>query len=100
VDAARLQGGAGMPLPFSNIELSHFSTMGMMAMALGLIVLTLVAGCLQWTLHFHFEEFYPLAKDRVSHARRTALLFRTFTGLTTVGVVALLRIEFHLLVTS
>ena len=89
-----------MPLPFSNIELSHFSTMGITAMALGLIVLTLVAGCLQWTLQFHFEEFYPLAKDQVAHARTAALLLRTVTGLTTVGVVALLRLEFHLLVTS
>ena len=95
-----MQGGAENAPPFLNIELSHFSTMGMTAMALGLIVLTLVAGCLQWTLYLNFEELYPLAKDRVSHARRVALLLRTLTGLTIVGVVALLRIEFHLLVTS
>jgi hypothetical protein len=39
--------------------------MGMTTVALGLIVLTLVAGCLLWTLLLHFEEFYPTAKDGI-----------------------------------
>jgi hypothetical protein len=70
------------------------------AVAVALIVLTLVAGCLLWTLMFHFEEFYPVAKDRVSHARRAGLLFRTLAGLTTVGILAVLLLEFQQLVTS
>jgi len=88
-----------MALPFY-IELSHFSTMGMTAMALGLIVLTLVAGCLLWTLQFHFEEFYPAAKDGISQSRRVNLLFLTLTGLITVGILAILFLEFQQLVTS
>jgi hypothetical protein len=88
-----------MALPFY-IELSHFSTMGMTAMALGLIVLTLVAGCLLWTLQFHFEEFYPAAKDGISHSRRVNLLFLTLTGLITVGILAILFLEFQQLVSS
>jgi hypothetical protein len=74
--------------------------MGITAIALALMVLTLVAGCLLWTLMFHFEEFYPVAKDRVSHAQSAGLLFRTFTVLTAVGILAVLLLEFHQLVTS
>jgi len=74
--------------------------MGISAMALALMVLTLVAGCLLWTLVFHFEEFYPVAKDRVSHARRAGLLFRTFTGLTAVGILTVLLLEFQQIITS
>jgi len=70
------------------------------AMAVALMVLTLVAGCVLWTFLFHFEEFYPVSKEPVSHARRAALLFRTLAGLATVGIVAALLIEFQLLVTS
>ena len=74
--------------------------MGITTMVLALMVLTLVAGCLLWTLVFHFEEFYPVAKDRVSHARRAGLLFRTFTGLTTVGILTVLLLEFQQIITS
>ena len=74
--------------------------MGIAAMALALMVLTLVAGCLLWILVFHFEEFYPVAKERVSHARRAGLLFRTFTGLTTVGILTVLLLAFQQLATS
>jgi hypothetical protein len=74
--------------------------MGITAMALGLIVLTLVAGCLLWTLLFHFEEFYPAARDGISHPRRAKLLFVTLTGLMTVGIVAVLFLEFQQLVAS
>lgn len=74
--------------------------MGIAAMVVALMVLTLVAGCLLWTLMFHFEEFYPVAKDRVSHTRRAGLLFRTLAGLTTVGILAVLLLEFQQLVTS
>jgi len=74
--------------------------MGMTTVALGLIVLTLVAGCLLWTLLFHFEDFYPMAKDGISHPQRAKLLFLTLTGLMTVGIVAVLFLEFQQLVTS
>lgn len=74
--------------------------MGISAMALALMVLALVAGCLQWSLLFHFEEFYPVADDGFSHARRGRLLFCTLTGLTTVGILAVLLLGFQLLVTS
>lgn len=74
--------------------------MGITAIALALMVLALVAGCLQWSLLFHFEEFYPVAEDGFSHARRVGLLFRTLTGLTTVGILAVLLLGFQQLVTS
>jgi len=74
--------------------------MGITAMAVALMVSTLVAGCLLWTLLFHFEELYPVAKDRVSHARRAGLLFRTLTGLSTVGILVVLFLAVQLLVTS
>ena len=74
--------------------------MGITTMALALVVLTLVAGCLLWTLSFHFEEFYPVAKDRASHARRAGLLFRMVTGLTAIGILAVLVLEVQQLIAS
>ena len=73
--------------------------MGTTAMALGLMGLTLVAGCLLWILLLHFEEFYPAAKDGILRARRAGLLFRTLTGLTTVGILVVLVLAFQQLVT-
>ena len=73
--------------------------MGVTAMALALVALTLVAGCLLWTLSFHFEEFYPDTKDGASHARRAGLLFRAVTGLTAVAILAVLLLEFQQLIT-
>jgi hypothetical protein len=69
--------------------------MGMTAAALALIVVTLVAGCLLWALLYHFEEFCPAAKDEISNPRRAGLLFLTLTGLTTVGILAVLLLELH-----
>ena len=74
--------------------------MGITSMALGLIFLTLMAGCLLWTLLFHFEEFYPTAKDGFSHPRRAKLLFLTFTGLITAGILAVLFLNFQQLIAS
>ena len=74
--------------------------MGITAMALALMVLALVAGCLQWSLLFHVEEFYPVEEDGFSQARRAGLLVRTLAGLTTVGILAVLLLGFQLLVTS
>jgi hypothetical protein len=72
--------------------------MGMTAAALALIVLTLVAGWLLWTLTFHFEDFYPAAKDEISNPRRAGRVFLTLAGLTTVGILAVLLVEFKQLV--
>jgi hypothetical protein len=74
--------------------------MSITAMSLALVVLTLVAGCLLWALSFHFEEFYPVAKERASNARRAGLLFRTVTGITMVGILAVLLLAFQQLITS
>jgi hypothetical protein len=74
--------------------------MGITAVALGLMVLTLVAGCLLWILVIHFEEFYPATKDAILHPRRAGLVFRTITVLTTVGILAVLVLEFQQLVRS
>ena len=67
--------------------------MGTTAMALGLIVLTLAAGCLLWTLLLHFEEIYPAA-------RKARVLFLALTGVTTVGIFAVLLLEVRQLVSS
>jgi hypothetical protein len=74
--------------------------MGITAMALALVVLTLAAGGVLWTLVFHFEEFYPVAKERASHARWAGLLFRTVAGITAVAIFAVLLLEFQQLITS
>jgi hypothetical protein len=68
-------------------------------MALGLMVLTLVAGCLLWTLPSHFEENYSAAKDG-SHPRRARLLFLTLAGMTTVAILVVLLLEFQQLLNS
>lgn len=73
--------------------------MGMTTAALALIVLTSVAGCLLWTLLFHFEDFYPAAKDEISNPRRAGRVFLTLAGLTTVGIFAILLVELKQLVT-
>jgi hypothetical protein len=73
--------------------------MGMM-LVLGLIVLTLMAGCFLWILLFHFEEFYPATKNGILHPRRVKLLFRTLVGLTTAGILTVLFLELQQLVAS
>lgn len=70
------------------------------AMALGLMGLTLGAGCLLWILLLRFEEFYPAAMDGILHPRSAGVLFRTLTGLTTLGILAVLVLGFQQLVTS
>jgi hypothetical protein len=74
--------------------------MGITAMALALMALTLVAGCLLWTLLLHFEEIYPAAKDGISHPRNARRLFLTLAGVMTVGILAVLLLEFQQLVSS
>jgi len=70
------------------------------AVVVALMVLTSVAGCLLWTLLSHFEEFYPVANDRASHARRAGLLFRALTGLTTAGILVVLLLELQQLISA
>lgn len=74
--------------------------MGITAMALALMVLTLAAGGLLWTLLFHFDEFYPAPRDGTSHPGRIRLLFLTLAGATTIGIVTVLLLEFQQLVTT
>lgn len=74
--------------------------MGITAMALALMLLTLVAGRLQWSLLVRFDEFYPVGDDGISHARRVRVLFCALTGLAAVGVLAMLVLELQRLVTS
>ena len=74
--------------------------MGITAMALALVVLTLAAGGLMWSLLFHFEELYPVAEERASHTRGAGLLFRTVAGITAVGILAVLLLELQQLITS
>lgn len=74
--------------------------MGSTAVAWALILLVLVAGALSWTLLFRFEEFYPVAKDELSHRRRAGLFFQAVTGVTTVGILTVLVLAFQQLVNS
>lgn len=74
--------------------------MGTTAMALALVVLTLAAGGLLWALSFHFEEFYPVARERAPHTRRAELLFRAVIGITAVVILAVLLLEFQQLIPS
>jgi hypothetical protein len=67
--------------------------MSIMAMTVALILLTLGAGCLLWTLLLHFEEIHAAAEHDVSHPKRAAFLFLTFAGLITVGTLAVLLVE-------
>jgi hypothetical protein len=67
--------------------------MSIMAMTVALILLTMGAGCLLWTLVLHFEEIHAAAEYEVSHPKRAALLFLTFAGLTIVGTLAVLLVE-------
>lgn len=67
--------------------------MSIMAMTVALILLTMGAGCLLWTLLRHFEEILAAAEHEVSHPKRAALLFLSFAGLIIVGVLAVLLVE-------
>ena len=67
--------------------------MGIMAMIVALIFLTVGAGGLLWTLLLHFEEVHAAAEEEVSHPKRTALLFLTVAGLIFVGALAVLMVE-------
>ncbi len=67
--------------------------MGIMAMTVALIFLTVGAGCLLWTLLLHFEEIRAPAEYEVSHPKRATLLFLTLAGLIIAGTLALLLVE-------
>ena len=71
-----------------------------MTLVLGLIVLTVVAGCFLWTLLFHFEEFYPAAKHGILQPQTARLVFLALTGITTAGILTILFLEFQQLVIS
>ncbi len=67
--------------------------MGIIAMTVALILLTVGAGCLLWTLLLHFEEIHAAAEYEVSRPKRAALLFLTLAGLFIVGTLAVLLVE-------
>ena len=74
--------------------------MGIAAMALALVVLASVAGYLEWSLLFHFEDYYPVAEVGFASARRVRVLCGTLAGLINAGVLAVLVLEFQQLVAS
>jgi len=70
------------------------------AMTLGLIFLTVGAGCLLWSLLLHFEEIHAAEDSEFSHPKRVALLFLGFAGLMVVGTLAILLVEVQQLFTA
>jgi len=67
--------------------------MGMMAMTVALIFLTLGAGCLLWTLLLHFEEVHGASEHEASQPNRAVLLFLTVAALIIAGTLAALLLE-------
>jgi hypothetical protein len=74
--------------------------MGIMAITVALIFLTVGAGYLLWTLLLHFEEIHTAGEFEASHPRRAALLFRALAGLIVVGTLAVLLVEVQQLFTA
>jgi uncharacterized membrane protein YidH (DUF202 family) len=73
--------------------------MGIITMTAVLILLTMGAGCLLWTLFLHFEEIHAAAEYEASRPKVAALLFITLAGLTIVGTLAVLLVEVQQLFT-
>ncbi len=67
--------------------------MGITAMTVALILLTMGAGYLMWMLLLHFEEIPTAAEHEALQPRRAALLFLTLAALTFVGALAVLLVE-------
>lgn len=67
--------------------------MGITAMIVALIFLTVGAGGLLWTLVLHFEEIHVAEEEEVLHPKGTAFLFLTLAGLIFVGTLAVLMVE-------
>jgi len=75
------------------------AAMGIMAMTLALMCLTMGAGCLLWMLLLHFEEIHAAEEHEMSHSKRRALVFLTLAGLTIVGALGVLALEIQQLFT-
>lgn len=67
--------------------------MGIVAMIVALIFLTVGAGYLLWAFLSHVQEM-----DTPPHPKEAALLFLTITGLV-IGTLAVLLVELQLLLT-
>jgi hypothetical protein len=67
--------------------------MGITAMTVTLILLTLAAGCLLWMLLLQFEEIHAAAEYEASRRKGAALLFLGLAGLIIVGTLAVLLVQ-------
>jgi hypothetical protein len=72
--------------------------MGIVAMTVALVFLTVGAGYLLWAFWLHFEEIDAASDSQASHPKRSALLFLTLAGLI-IGALAVLLVELQLLFT-
>jgi hypothetical protein len=72
--------------------------MGIVAMTVALVFLTVGAGYLLWALWLHLEEIHPASDSRASQPIRAALRFLTLAGLI-IGTLAVLLVELQLLFT-
>ena len=66
--------------------------MGIITMTVVLILLTMGAGCLLWTLLLQFEEIHAAAEYQVSRPKG-ALLLLALAGLIIVGTLTVLLVE-------
>lgn len=67
--------------------------MGIVAMIVALILLTVGAGGLLWMLLLHFDEIRAAAEYEVQQPTGAALLFLTLAALLFVGTLAVLLVE-------
>jgi hypothetical protein len=74
--------------------------MGIMAITVALIFLTVVTGYLLWTLLLRYEDIRTAAECEASYPRRGAMLRRTLTGLIIIGTLAALLVEVQQLSTA
>lgn len=73
--------------------------MGIVAMTVALIFLTVGGGYLLWAFFWlHFEEIQAASDSQAAHPKEAALLFLTFAGLI-IGTLAVLLVELQLLFT-
>jgi hypothetical protein len=73
--------------------------MGIVAMTVALVLLTVGAGYLLWAFWLHLEELHPASDSQASQPIRVALRFLTLAGLI-IGTLAVLLVELQLLFTS
>ncbi len=67
--------------------------MGILMMTVVLILLTMGAGGLLWTLFLRWEEIHAAGEQEVSRPKVAALLFIALAGLGIVGTLTVLLVE-------